>query len=1106
MKRLLLSISVALLHAAAASAAPVTVEAARHTAALFMQQQAAAGVRRKAPSTREMALIATGRHDSYYLFAHAGGEGFVVVSGDDATAPILAYSNETSLQADSLPCGMQVLLDGYAHQIAILRDAAEAAPAMSPRRAAAVQYILPSTFRSTFNQHDPYNLLCGKCPRNDGDNCATGCTATAMAGLMYYHQWPPRLTDDIPAYTTETRGFAESGFAKGTAIEWPQIHSTYTPGNTAETGRDAVATLMKMAGTSIRTDYDHSSGAWSASIPYALRRYFGYEGASFEQSDGYDAAEWTAKLRNEITENGPVLYSGVREDGLDDEGKTKYVGHAFLLEGFDSDGLFYVNFGWGGSRNNMFRLDVLNSNGDYTYRYILNQSALFGVRPGSLEPPPASHRLCTTSVVPVSETVQVRQDRAHDFDKVGIEVKLTDYMPDQAEHTYDVGFAYRKAGSSQYVIGQRLLEKQQFTLGSGYKVTSTLPFGSGLDDGQYDIFFTSRVSGLEEWTLNDNSTRCHAQAWICGNRMALRSATAHEAALTVAATADTRVSPAQTATLTFTLRNGSQTVYDGAVLARLIYTDDGGDVHSAMTAIEEMHIGADSRQDLSVSLTVPSDAISMEMQFLDRCWNPIGTVPVSMDDGSDPGSDPGTSYGGTAVTYWFDDQEQPAGVLQSPASAFMLDVSSLNEGLHALHMAVSSTDSDGEWHQEAPRTVYFEKHGQEAEVTTYNFIDGKEHSMGTASTGTVCETTVPLANVGEGFYRLTTVIEHSGTQRLTVREDYFAREPSEKELAVMRMECSIDGVTPTTLQRAFTNGTLEYDLDVSQMEPGLHTLDYRVTGLVPTGFRRDVFVIDPRVDSYVYWLNGDPANAVVQTQAGGAAPWTLDALLPVTPMPLRTTDYEFRVEEGIPVTYTVNDFTMRVCTDNGGYDISETVKYVDEASRTAVGSELLPPNKTTTTAAPLGGSIKWMYLKATRGSIIGLQTDRPCTLHLYSPDGSAVYKAEGSAARAGGEVMAPLSGTYYVALHDISDTSPAAALDITFTYTESHKEVCDVNSDGSVDVADIASIIDVMAGVIPSGTALAEAADVNGDGSVDVADIATVIDKMAELARLAKAY
>ncbi len=52
----------------------------------------------------------------------------------------------------------------------------------------------------------------------------------------------------------------------------------------------------------------------------------------------------------------------------------------------------------------------------------------------------------------------------------------------------------------------------------------------------------------------------------------------------------------------------------------------------------------------------------------------------------------------------------------------------------------------------------------------------------------------------------------------------------------------------------------------------------------------------------------------------------------------------------------------------------------------------------------------------------------------------------------------------------------------------------DVNGDGAVDVADIASIIDVMAGSAPS---LATAADVNGDSSVDVADIATIIDIMA---------
>ena len=54
----------------------------------------------------------------------------------------------------------------------------------------------------------------------------------------------------------------------------------------------------------------------------------------------------------------------------------------------------------------------------------------------------------------------------------------------------------------------------------------------------------------------------------------------------------------------------------------------------------------------------------------------------------------------------------------------------------------------------------------------------------------------------------------------------------------------------------------------------------------------------------------------------------------------------------------------------------------------------------------------------------------------------------------------------------------------------------DVNGDMTVDVADIASVIDVMA---RSGNDAA--ADVNGDGTVDVADIAEIIDEMAAQAR-----
>ena len=60
----------------------------------------------------------------------------------------------------------------------------------------------------------------------------------------------------------------------------------------------------------------------------------------------------------------------------------------------------------------------------------------------------------------------------------------------------------------------------------------------------------------------------------------------------------------------------------------------------------------------------------------------------------------------------------------------------------------------------------------------------------------------------------------------------------------------------------------------------------------------------------------------------------------------------------------------------------------------------------------------------------------------------------------------------------------------------------DVNGDNVVDVADIASVISVMASGSGLANPLQQAADVNGDGVVDVADIATIISMMAAQARM----
>ena len=71
--------------------------------------------------------------------------------------------------------------------------------------------------------------------------------------------------------------------------------------------------------------------------------------------------------------------------------------------------------------------------------------------------------------------------------------------------------------------------------------------------------------------------------------------------------------------------------------------------------------------------------------------------------------------------------------------------------------------------------------------------------------------------------------------------------------------------------------------------------------------------------------------------------------------------------------------------------------------------------------------------------------------------------------------------------------------DVTFNLLLSTQSLKgDVNGDGAVDVADIATVISVMSG---SADVSSATADVNGDGTVDIADIVAVINIIAANAR-----
>ena len=150
---------------------------------------------------------------------------------------------------------------------------------------------------------------------------------------------------------------------------------------------------------------------------------------------------------------------------------------------------------------------------------------------------------------------------------------------------------------------------------------------------------------------------------------------------------------------------------------------------------------------------------------------------------------------------------------------------------------------------------------------------------------------------------------------------------------------------------------------------------------------------------------------------------------------------------------------------------------------------------------------KQIYQKVDIRGVIG---DRPIRYEIINKEWPAndlayirLYTADG---RSGWTLVAPGSTVESVTVTNLTHTDiPAVTLNgmatLRLNNLDAAFETGDVNGDGSVDVADIATIISVMA----SGSAgdSPASADVNGDGTVDVADIATVIDIMAANARLA---
>lgn len=218
-----------------------------------------------------------------------------------------------------------------------------------------------------WNQSAPYNNLCPE--YEAGSKSATGCVATAMAQVMAYWQYPTAQFD------------------------WDHMLADYASlqgQNATAEQKQAVAELMLSCGESVMMDYNKSSGASFYRVPVAMSGVYGYNpGTRHVLRQHMSYSEWADLLRNELRNGRPVLYSG----------HSSSSGHCFVVDGFNEDGFFHVNWGWGGKSDGWYRFTMLTppnqgiGGSTSTDGYNTDQAMLLGLAPATTLTTPVVRQL-----------------------------------------------------------------------------------------------------------------------------------------------------------------------------------------------------------------------------------------------------------------------------------------------------------------------------------------------------------------------------------------------------------------------------------------------------------------------------------------------------------------------------------------------------------------------------------------------------------------------------------------------------------------------------------------------------------------------------------------
>lgn len=462
MRKLILTATLWVIGLLMAVASNVSEQNAKLLASEFLKSHLPAGTRAEAiEPVRVTTGVADGPDAGIYVFN--AGDAFVVMSASDLLPAVLAYGTAGSFDPQTAPPAMKSMLRAmhYAAKQATTRASVPTHDAIAPMT------------KTEWDQTAPYNAQC-PVDETTGETSVTGCVATAMAQLMYYHQWPA-------------------------AYDWGSMKTSYKSTDTSAAA-DAVAKLMVDCGKSVFMKYGSiTSGTASVYISEALRNNFGYaETTERANREYYTAESWDALIYGELSQKRPVVYSGMSVSSGQGES-----GHAFVIDGYDGKGYYHVNWGWGGQSNDYFLLSVLDP--EYTYTggnagssgYSYGQEAVVGIQPAA-EPLESTSRLYVTQVeIDKDKGTYTRASTSDDFESVVVNFTLYNMFKETAQ-LYDIGVGLYQGHTLVKDLDFEAFD-EAFKHYNGWAFnTDPIVFGSGLADGVYQIRAMCRETGKSQ--------------------------------------------------------------------------------------------------------------------------------------------------------------------------------------------------------------------------------------------------------------------------------------------------------------------------------------------------------------------------------------------------------------------------------------------------------------------------------------------------------------------------------------------------------------------------------------------------------------------------------